>query len=70
MTALPGALRWSVETLDGERCLRLDFHLPGGVYATSLLREIMKNDALADVAFPAEAPALPAGAAPPAGLRP
>lgn len=49
VVARPLALQWERQSLDGEHCLRLDFQLAKGVYATSLLRELMKNDTLADV---------------------
>ena len=42
---LPGDLDWEPGTDGALTALRLRFTLPPGVYATSLLREVMKNDA-------------------------
>jgi tRNA pseudouridine13 synthase len=44
--AFPHGLAWKLEPADGGAHLILSFRLDGGVFATSLLREIMKNDAL------------------------
>ncbi len=44
---LPADLRWEALRDGGEDCLALDFTLPAGAFATSILRELMKNDDLA-----------------------
>ena len=44
MRALPSEMSWTMGPEDGEDCLSLDFMLPKGTYATSMLREVMRND--------------------------
>lgn len=44
--AFPADLAWASTEKDGLPCLEVSFNLGAGVYATSLLRELMKNDDL------------------------
>lgn len=44
--AFPDAHSWRTAEREGAPCLELDFVLRPGVYATSFLRELMKNDDL------------------------
>lgn len=59
--AFPQALAWEVCPAPDGLALRLTFTLPPGTYATSLLRELTRNDDLASLPAPAAPPSAAAG---------